>query len=349
MSKELISIGLTDTHLTRGTLSDNESIFDQAIELAVKHGLKEIHHYGDIFTNRAGQSLDILITFSRIIKKFEKSGIILKAMPGNHDKVHLNAEASYLDLFHSQYFQVIDGPHKQTITEEIDYFYLPYFKEADLYPQLLKRLSLDVNKKKTNYLFTHIAVKGVKNNDGTEVDNSLNNKSFSAFDKVFIGHYHNRSKVGDKIHHVGSAFPQNFGEDNEKGFLLVYDDGSHDYHRPVFREYHKIDLSVDQIDEFLSTGDYKSKIESGHQVRVVISGEDSKINSFDKTKISNHGISVKLKGDKIEENIKEAEENTFVSFSHDSVTQAYKKFCEEKGYEVEEGLVYLKKLENVRS
>jgi DNA repair exonuclease SbcCD nuclease subunit len=52
------------------------------------------------------------------------------------------------------------------------------------------------------------------------------------FDLVIIGHYHNAQQV-DIFNYIGSSFPHNFGEDNNKGICLLYDDLSLeiiDYH-----------------------------------------------------------------------------------------------------------------------
>ena len=203
MKDNVLFVGLTDTHLNRNSLEDNVSIFKECIQVAKSYGLKTIYHFGDFFTNRDGQPLSTLITFIRIIMLFEEEDMELIAIPGNHDKVHLNSDSSYLDIFKSPNFTVISKPTLTSgFSKEFELAYIPYYKEIYGYPEHLLKLIPQLNKKKKYVLITHIAVSGVKNNDGSNVDNELTPDLFSCFYKVFVGHYHNRSQVGKNIFYI---------------------------------------------------------------------------------------------------------------------------------------------------
>ena len=343
-SKKPISIILTDTHLNQKSVESNISIFRQVIDKAIDLKLDVVYHLGDIFTNREGQTLNILIAFSKIIKMFEDAEVKLICIPGNHDKVFLNSNASYLDIFiRNNVFEVIDSPEFRDF-DDFNVAFVPYYKEVDLYPEKLKSIISILNTNKKNILFTHIAVSGVMNNDGTVVNNNLDEDLFSNFYKVFTGHYHNRSQVGDNIFYIGSAFPQNFGEDGEKGFTILYSDGSHDYFKPQFKEFIKIEVPIGQIEHFLKEKAYTDLIEEGNEVRFIVSGESTEVKSLDRSRITDLGISVQSKEDEIEKNIEEVETVKLVSFNKSSVIPLYSEFCKENSYNSKEGLNYLNKL-----
>lgn len=343
-SKKPISIILTDTHLTQKSIEGNISIFRQVIDQAIELKLDVIYHLGDIFTNREGQQLNILVAFSKIIEMFEEAEVKLICIPGNHDKVFLNSNASYLDIFkRKNVFEVIDSPEIRDFGD-LDVAFVPYYKEIDLYPEKLKSVISLLNKNRRNILFTHIAVSGVMNNDGTIVNNNLDEDLFFNFYKVFSGHYHNRSQVGSKIFYIGSAFPQNFGEDAEKGFTILYSDGTHEYFKPQFKEFIKIEVPIAQIEHFLKEKAYTDLVEEGNEVRFVVSGESTEVKSLDRTRITSLGISVQSKEDEIEKNIEEVETVKLVSFNKSSVIPLYSEFCKENSYNSKEGLNYLNKL-----
>ncbi len=341
--KDIVGIVLTDTHLTRNSIEGNLSIFKQVIAKASELGLKAVHHLGDIFTNREGQPLDILVAFFMIIKMFEDAKIKLICIPGNHDKVFLNSNSSYLDIFKREYFEVIDSPEVRNF-DGIDVAFIPYYKETDLYPEKLKSVISHLNKNRKTCLFTHIAVDGVINNDGSAVSNELTEDLFSSFYKVFTGHYHNRSQVGENIFYIGSAFPQNYGEDSDKGFTLLYSDGSHEYFRPEFKEYIKIEVPISQVEDFIKTKSYSEMLEDGHNVRFVLKGPDTEVKAFDRSRITILGFSVQMNSDEIQKNIEEVETTQLVSFNKSSVLSLYTEFCKENKYDKKQGLKYLNKI-----
>lgn len=73
-------------------------------------------------------------------------------------------------------------------------------------------------------LFGHFAVTGSRNNDRSVVENNIKPSSFKDFKKVYLGHYHDYQQVGSNIFHLGSLQQNNFGEDESKGFWMLYDD-----------------------------------------------------------------------------------------------------------------------------
>lgn len=340
--KKPVALLITDTHLSDNNIELVISIFKQAIEYCVKNNIQEIYHLGDWFTSRKAQSLDVLKATMDIIGDFMRNGITCSIIKGNHDAVQADTEDSYLDIFSIyEYFLVCKREFTFKIPQ-VENFYihlLPYFKEDGSYIERLKNLEI---KPGINILLTHIAVTGVKNNDGSEVENNLGLDLFKQYDAVYVGHYHNQSDVGKNIKYIGSAYQANFGEDDKKGFNLLLEDGSLQFIQSEFPKYIKIKANVADKKHLL---EIKQKhAHSKDYVRVIVDGDESELKALNKEEFAAIGIDVKTeKGDAIID-IKSLM-NTTVSFDTKGIKEGFEEFCQLNEIKnKEEGIVYLEKV-----
>jgi len=346
---------ITDTHLKKDNFELVYSIFEQACVVCQERGIKTILHGGDIFTVRAGLSLEVLVNFIKIMKMVKKYNIQLIAIPGNHDKTNLSSEQSYLDVFKSwgleviKTHQVLDFKFGKTIVH-----FLPYFPEDTIYKEALNELveNIQANDSLSNrVLLTHISISGVKNNDGTAVSNKLKKDLFSAFDLVLVGHYHNRSRIGKNIHYIGSAMPQNFGEDNDKGFVVLNEDLEMTFIKAKFPQY---------ITEFFHAEDdgFKKAIEAGLKkyknskdfIRFKITGESETLEKFDKSRFLEVGIQIVFDNIHIIRNIEAVGESGKIKYSNASLLTEYFAYCKEVEATREQtkiGLKYFREAINV--
>lgn len=324
-----LAIILTDTHLSEKTIDINKSIFSQVISKAKELNLDKVFHGGDIFDSRKAQPLSVLKAFEDILEMFNEAGILFVAIPGNHDKNDYRSEDSYLDPYrHHPSFDLYSTFGSFILNEKYDLSLIPFFNESDTYSNYLNEYMDYIDLDKKTILLTHIAVNGVRNNDGSEVSNNITSELFSKFDKVLIGHYHSYSKVGDKVIYIGSAFQHNFGEDDKKGFTIIEDDGSISFFKSQFPEYQKIvinieDYSPKQIEKILSDYDTEK-----NNVRLVLKGNYEQINSIDKNKLKQQGVDVKLEASEIQVSINEAVEDKFVSFDKKAIKEEFDEFCQ---------------------
>ena len=223
-----ISVLLTDTHLKKDNLDLVEDIFRQACEVCIEQKCKTITHAGDWFTNRIGQNLQTLLRAKKIFEMIESYGLEIIGIPGNHDKTDQNSESSYLDVFENYKSFRLIKTEGFVVLKGVLLGFIPYFSNP-YYSDRLSKLNKMVDKEDVNYkiLITHVSVNGVKNNDGSLVEEGVSPKRFKLWDEVIVGHYHDASKVGSNINYVGSAYQSNYGEDiSGKGFTLIKDDGT---------------------------------------------------------------------------------------------------------------------------
>lgn len=226
--KSPLVIWITDTHLDDNTIEINKHIYSQVLQLCIDHSIPAIIHGGDVFTSRKGQSEQILTTFTKILSSFSEYGVKFFVIPGNHDKQILTSSESFLNPF--------SGWNAFHLYREYDYadhpevglrfHFLPYFDEGLTYQSYLEQAVKNIRFDFKNILFTHVAISGVKNNDGSVVTNDLSAGLFKHFSLVLVGHYHNRQLISNNILYTGSAYQANFGEDENKGCTIIFDDGS---------------------------------------------------------------------------------------------------------------------------
>lgn len=324
--KEECSIWTTDWHLHEQNIDKILNIVDQLIDLAKELNTNEIIHGGDVFTSRKSQSIVTMNAFKTIIKKFRDNDITFYVIPGNHDKVDYNSTQSWLDFFDSENFYLIDQPESfMDWFDNIHFHFLPYFDEKISYGEYLSKI--DTSRPGKHYLFTHVGLNDVLNNTGKLPNNTVSVDTFDRFDKVFIGHYHNRQLVNDSIIYTGSTIPTNFGEDNEKGFMVVYQDGTYDFYTPEFDEFvtHEIDsedLTMDQAQAFIEEVN-----SNGNNNRIVVTG--NKLNDIKAVKnfLEQNGVKVESKQQDRVINTKHME---YKPMTDDELAQDFDEWLEEK-------------------
>lgn len=342
MSAKPVAILFTDTHLSRKNYETNESVYDQIFDLSDDLGVDILIHGGDVFDSRKSQPLDHLSFFRGVLNKAHERGKTIHGIPGNHDKTDYESSDSFLDPFeHYPAFELHREPDFFQIGDLFIYT-LPYYDEKALYAEKLKVLQPD--KDSTNLLITHIAVNGVKNNDHSLVENSIKKDLFSSYKQVLVGHYHDVDFINPNIYYFGAAFQHDFGEDDNKGVVIIYADGETKPEPIQFKKYLKISIDISDSTE-KELEDLRDKYkESDDHVRFEFVGDSEALSAVDKNKYSDLGIDVKFKSNESEAAIKSAENEEFVSFNDESILEEFEDFCEKNEIsEVDDGLDFLKK------
>lgn len=332
--KKPIALILTDTHLKESNIDVNKSIYKQAIKIAKSLGLSKIIHAGDIFDSRKSQTQDILIAFTNILNNFTNENIKLCAIKGNHDCTDYGSWESFLAPFESHNaFDLIPKYANYTDTS-IKFQFLSYFKE-EIYIEYLKTLSDNLDKNVKNVLITHIDICGGKMNNGIEINNKITTDLFKKWDKVLVGHWHD-FQVMDKgrIMFISASLQHNFGESENKGATILYDDLSTEIVLLDFPKYKTFILNTD-IHKTIDI----SECDITDNLRVILTGKEENVKSFDKSKMQAMGIKVALDSTSIEVfNTKKQN----INFDKNSLVEEFKTFCIQKEINYEEGLNFIK-------
>lgn len=347
--KKPLALLITDSHFTKENTAIVIGIFQQAFKICQERGISSCFHLGDVFTERLGHGLNVLMSFLFVLEEAKRCGITIHCIAGNHDKTDLESEDSYLDIYASHPALVLY--RKQTIVEFGGKFcaFLPYFKEDGSYPARLQSLLSDKIRLGIDdsqfFLFTHIAINGVKNNDGSSVVNNLAVKRFANFRSVFVGHYHNKSNF-DNIWYIGSPRPKDFGEDNDKGFTLLNTDGSQVFIPSVCKQYKKVkfDLSDKSVAEVYQFAKNNMQMLENCNIKIECTGDDGQLVKLDDYKLKNMGFYVEKHNKNLVKSINAAESGEVMKFTDATIMECFKEFChisnipEER---VESGIIHL--------
>jgi exonuclease SbcD len=340
MKVETITTG--DWHIKDTNIKEIFNLVEQLCQLANKHEVEYVFVKGDVFESKVKQGQDVLTAFGKILDIFESYGVTLIAIAGNHDKGNYRLTESFLDPFkHYPNFQLFPN-HGVIVGNNINFHILSYFSE-EVYLEKLAEVKKKIDPSRLNFLMSHQELTGSANNDYHKIENSIKVSDFKEFDKVLLAHFHNESQIGDNIFHLPSIQQNNYGEDNRKGFTLVYEDGSLELVKSSFKEFKKVTIDLDKV-ELEDVDEYiKEYSKDPNNIKFEITGSEEKIKSLKKEKIIQNGIEVTTKIKEIDHNMKLAESNEVIEFTVDSIEDEFTEFCNDKKLNIDEGVHYLEK------
>ena len=340
---------LNDIHISKDNIPAFKANWQEAIDICRKMDVKEIAIGGDLFFSRAAQTLDVLLAVHDALLTAAEHGIHVTIAEGNHDKVNQENERGYCHVFdqHSNVL-VCDEYVSLPLGDDCRFVLhmMGYFPEDGSFCTRLDRLKEEaLDPKRLNFLYIHEGINGALAQPN---DKELPAKIFEDFDKVFVGHYHNRTIIDNtRIEYIGSSRQHNFGEDEEKGYTVIYTDGSHEFIKnKVNTRYRVIDVSaeraglnlMDELREIDADGRYK--------VKVRVHASQAAMKSVDKAALLDAGATkVELIADD-EEMLEVAASSLFEKFDSHRIRETYEEFCREKQIDdVAIGLEYLSKIE----
>ena len=214
---------LNDIHISKDNIPAFKANWQEAIDICRKMDVKEIAIGGDLFFSRAAQTLDVLLAVHDALLTAAEHGIHVTIAEGNHDKVNQENERGYCHVFdqHSNVL-VCDEYVSLPIGDDCRFVLhmMGYFPEDGSFCTRLDRLKEEaLDPKRLNFLYIHEGINGALAQPN---DKELPAKIFEDFDKVFVGHYHNRTIIDKtRIEYIGSSRQHNFGEDEEKGYTVI--------------------------------------------------------------------------------------------------------------------------------
>lgn len=352
-NKKAVGVFITDTHLDRDNGELVKSIFDQIIDVCKSYGVSRIFHGGDVFTNRSGQPLQCLTDWKDILEKLKENEIQILVIPGNHDKTDADSDKSYLDVY-SDISMRLFRRAGYIIVPDCLVCMVPYYSDSKWlgeFHELEERIDElleegDIDKNYSKILITHMGFDGVRNNDGSEVESIIKPSMFDDWDAVLIGHYHNASTLSENVIYPGSAYQCNYGENiTDKGFTVVYSDGSTEFVPSKFPKYIRED--VDATDkETLRNLLEKYDGEDYNHIRFVFHGKKTDCEKINIADIQGkYGIDCKFVSTEEKEAIEMSESDSVLEYTKQSLTKDFIKFCSDneiKGKELKYGLDLIK-------
>ena len=340
---------LNDIHISKDNIPAFKANWQEAIDICRKMDVKEIAIGGDLFFSRAAQTLDVLLAVHDALLTAAEHGIHVTIAEGNHDKVNQENERGYCHVFdqHSNVL-VCDEYVSLPLGDDCRFVLhmMGYFPEDGSFCTRLDRLKEEaLDPKRLNFLYIHEGINGALAQPN---DKELPAKIFEEFDKVFVGHYHNRTIIDKtRIEYIGSSRQHNFGEDEEKGYTVIYTDGSHEFIKnKVNTRYRVIDVSAERAGLHLMDELREIDADGRYKVKVRVHAPQAAMKSVDKAALLDAGATkVELIADD-EEMLEVAASSLFEKFDSHRIRETYEEFCREKLIDdVAIGLEYLSKIE----
>ena len=340
---------LNDIHISKDNIPAFKANWQEAIDICRKMDVKEIAIGGDLFFSRAAQTLDVLLAVHDALLTAAEHGIHVTIAEGNHDKVNQENERGYCHVFdqHSNVL-VCDEYVSLPLGDDCRFVLhmMGYFPEDGSFCTRLDRLKEEaLDPKRLNFLYIHEGINGALAQPN---DKELPAKIFEDFDKVFVGHYHNRTIIDKtRIEYIGSSRQHNFGEDEEKGYTVIYTDGSHEFIKnKVNTRYRVIDVAAERAGLHLMDELREIDADGRYKVKVRVHAPQAAMKSVDKAALLDAGATkVELIADD-EEMLEVAASSLFEKFDSHRIRETYEEYCREKQIDdVAIGLEYLSKIE----
>lgn len=345
VSKTPCALLINDIHVSKDNIAEFHTNWDEAIKICKEHNIPDIIVGGDLWQSRSAQTLGTLLAVRQAIIKATNSGIDVTLAEGNHDKVDQESVLGYSHIF-SEYphVYIVDDYTALEYGNNLVLYVMSYFPEDGSFIKRLNDiLENDFDRNKTNVLYIHEGINGAL---ATANDKELPSKIFRDFNAVLVGHYHNRCKIkGTCIEYIGSSRQHNFGEDEDKGYTILYSDGSYEFVKNQANiRYKVVDLVLSQVNITLLDQLTELKESGMYKVKARINCDSTEVSGIDKQKLIEAGATkVEIVTERIEMNVIESH-SLDQKFDKNGIKKEYSNFCEGKEIPAEMGLKYLDKI-----
>lgn len=333
---------INDLHITSDNILEFNKNWKEALEVCAGHKIKDIVIGGDVFTARASQTLPVLLAVKNaLVCAARHENLNVTIAYGNHDAPNSKSTESYCHLYDTiDGVYVVDTYERINWDSDVQLCVISYFPENDGFKEVLDKAINEC--KRTRYglentiLYIHEGVHGALGD--FEIEKECPQEWFEGFKAVLCGHYHNRVRIKKtNIEYIGSSRQNNFGEDELKGYTILYSDGSYEFvQNEVNTRYRTIEADYDD--------DLQLDDDPRYKTRLKLNCTDAQAKTVDKEKLHAMGFNkIELKTEKVKATeVKETDLDQ--RFDKQGIKKEYKRFCNTKEIEPDLGLKYLDKL-----
>lgn len=333
---------MNDLHISKDNIEEFKSNWNEAIKTASQFGARYIFIGGDLFTTRSVQTLAPMDMVRSCFKQASKGGFVIHVVNGNHDLPVYDSAHGWCDQFADIKNVYV---HDQPYLFELDGLWLaifPYYLEDTVMPKVLKEFEQKLKDGQIDrqdvILYLHSGIHGALGD--FDIPNELRQEALVGYNKVLSGHYHNRTHIKDtNIYYIGASRAHSFGEDNMKGYTVLYPDGTTTFiQNEVNIRYATENVKLPELK------DWQRRYDERYRVRLRIHCQSSEVDTVDREELKSRGVN---KIDFVTEKIQaiNAEQSGMEEkFDTKDLLQEYKSFCVEKGIDSRIGIGYLNKI-----
>ena len=245
---------ITDTHF--GARNDSlvfsnffqkfyENIFFPTLK---ERNIKSVIHLGDVVERRKFINFKTLNSMKDILfDPLDEMGGDIKIIIGNHDIYYKNTLSvnSMNELTKGMsHVTVYDEPCEVFLTDDHKVVFLPWI--CDDNEEQTKEL---IEKTRTKVAFGHLHIEGAEHIKGSTSYDGHSPKIFNAFQRVFSGHFHHRSEIGN-ITYLGNPYEITWSDYNDPRGFHIYDTETMEteFIQNPYSMFHKIYYDDDKLD-----------------------------------------------------------------------------------------------------
>lgn len=349
---EAIALLLNDIHVDKDNISEFDKNWDEALSICRQHGICDIVVGGDMFTSRSSQTLATLLAVRHALDRAVSQGIDVTIAEGNHDLVVQEEMEGYNHLFTGLKGVDIVDTHRAMYWEDCDFCLLvmSYFPEDGTFLERLEKAVTDTMRRYEQIkgrgqilLYIHEGVHGALGD--FDIPGELPQEPLMDFMGVLCGHYHNRARIrGTKIEYIGSSRQHNFGEDEEKGYTILYDNGERQFVKNrANTRYATIEINAGDMETL--EDNIREKIRDGYKTRVRVKCDEREAKTFDKKKLVEMGFNKVEVVSAQPAGIEITDSEICEKYDRMGIRKEYQSFCADRGIDAELGMKYLDKTE----
>lgn len=229
---EPIAVLISDIHYNITTLEVADKAMRMAINKANELNIRLVI-CGDLHDTKANIRGECANALIKTIRMCHLKPIILR---GNHDSINEKSDITALE-FLRPYSHMVDKPCFES------FWFIPYQHDINEFKRHLDLIIKDCK------LIIHQGVTGSLTGHYIQ-DKSAIPKEWLAGRRVISGHYHTRQDIplsdNGLLSYIGNPYTLGFGEatDPEKGYQILYDDGSLEFVPTNLRRHRIIELNT---------------------------------------------------------------------------------------------------------
>lgn len=340
---------MNDVHVSKTNIPQFIKNWQEALEICRDMSIYTICIGGDLWQSSSSQSLDVLMAVQRMIRTFVSEENLVIIAEGNHCKVDKNKPEGYSHIFKdTPGVAVVDYWQSYALNEDSSAILtvMSYFEEGESFEEHFQKCKEECFAKYPNAKHILYLHQGIQGGLGAPTEKELPASMFEDFDSVLVGHYHNRKKIkGTNVEYIGASRQHNFGEDEEKGYTILYSDGSTRFIKNQQNDrYVTFSITPKQINDELFDEILQTKADKRYLIKLAITGKSSEVKLIDKQKLMDYGIT-KIDIDSIESISESSHSGLQTRFDKQGIREEYQEFCSQKEIQdVELGLKYIDKI-----
>jgi DNA repair exonuclease SbcCD ATPase subunit/DNA repair exonuclease SbcCD nuclease subunit len=239
-------IVFADLHVSAKTLTRALDLLSLVRDMADDHHAKVVC-LGDFWDQRGVLNVRQLDALLSHFDTWKARGIELVMVPGNHDQVTVDGSIHSVRVF-DPYLNVTVAT-EPLLWPEQQIAFLPWRETPSEQEAMFEGLCEWTDAERTKgdaapfTIFGHAEVGGAQANSGARALGRVSPKTIKKVASAcYLGHYHKRQQVSDRIWYIGSPFEMDFGERGQPHGIALIEQGNREpmfIDLPGFAKHHR--------------------------------------------------------------------------------------------------------------